>query len=53
MNIYTVQQLFYNDTLPLTEMEVINLCYQVRPIVLHQSMLLELEAPINICGKKI
>uniref|UniRef100_A0A7S4ANJ3 Serine/threonine-protein phosphatase n=1 Tax=Pseudo-nitzschia australis TaxID=44445 RepID=A0A7S4ANJ3_9STRA len=34
----------------LTEREIKLLCLRVRPIVMNQSMLLELEAPIKICG---
>mmetsp|Transcript_18238 Transcript_18238/g.41851 ORF Transcript_18238/g.41851 Transcript_18238/m.41851 type:complete len:433 (+) Transcript_18238:132-1430(+) len=34
----------------LTEREIKLLCLRVRPILLNQSMLLELEAPIKICG---
>jgi len=34
----------------LTEREIKLLCLRARPILLNQSMLLELEAPIKICG---
>ena len=34
----------------LSEAEIKLLCQRVRPILLHQPMLLELEAPLKICG---
>lgn len=36
---------------PLAEYEVIQLCLRVRPLFLHEPMLLELSVPINICGE--
>jgi serine/threonine-protein phosphatase PP1 catalytic subunit len=35
----------------LTEQQVKNLCAKARKIFMDQPMLLELEAPIKICGK--
>lgn len=34
----------------LAENEIKMLCQRIRPVLLHQPMLLELEAPIKICG---
>lgn len=39
-------------TVHLTENEVRNLCLKSRDIFLNQPILLELEAPIKICGKR-
>ena len=35
----------------LTEAEIRDLCYRSREIFISQPILLELEAPIKICGK--
>lgn len=51
MNI--IQRLLDCETFPLTEPEVISLCFEARQSFLSQSMLLEVEAPINICGEFI
>jgi hypothetical protein len=50
MNI--IERLLTSHVFPLLEHEVINLLYQVRQTFLNQPMLLEIPAPINICGKK-
>jgi len=34
----------------LAELEIKLLCYRAKPVLLHQPMLLELEAPLKICG---
>lgn len=34
----------------LTETEIVALCYQARDIFMSQPVLLELEAPLKICG---
>ena len=36
---------------PLTENEIKELCYKSREIFINQPILLELEAPIKVCGK--
>ena len=36
---------------PLTENEIKDLCYRSREIFINQPILLELEAPIKVCGK--
>lgn len=35
----------------LTENEILGLCIQARDIFINQPMLLELEAPLKVCGK--
>jgi len=40
-----------SEAVPLTRAEICQLCGQVTAIFLSQSTLLELVAPINICGK--
>jgi serine/threonine-protein phosphatase PP1 catalytic subunit len=37
----------------LTENEIIALCFQARDIFMSQPVLLELEAPLKICGKGV
>ena len=34
----------------LTENEILNLCNQAREILINQPILLELEAPLKVCG---
>lgn len=45
-----ITRLIHSQDFPLTEIEVINLCIEARQSFLHQPMLLEVAAPINICG---
>ena len=40
-------------SVPLSEAEIRELCYRSREIFISQPILLELEAPIKICGKSL
>ncbi|KAL3200091.1 hypothetical protein MRX96_001297 [Rhipicephalus microplus] len=39
-------------TVPLTETEILGLCIKSREIFMSQPILLELEAPLKVCGDK-
>ena len=36
----------------LTENEILNICNQTREILINQPILLELEAPLKVCGNQ-
>lgn len=46
-----IQRLLNSQNFPLAEHEVINLCIAARQSFNNQPMLLEVTAPVNICGE--
>jgi hypothetical protein len=51
MNI--IERLTTSDKFPLREQEIVQLCLSARSSFMNQPMLLDIKAPLNICGKLI
>lgn len=46
-----IHRLLNSENFPLSHTEVISLCIAARASFLNQPMLLEIKAPLNICGE--